>query len=63
MTKHQNILIWETEKVKDIIMTPLFYQNTWNFVRGLKIAFAHTKFGLVQMKGGGESRPPVGASF
>ena len=63
MTKRQNIHVSETEKVYCVIMTSFSTKRLEILHKDFhKIVFAHTKFGLVQMKRsgikGGRSPPP-----
>ena len=64
MTKRQSIHISETEKVYCVIVTS-FLTKTLEILHKdfRKIVFAHTKFGLVRIKGsevkrGADSAPP-----
>ena len=54
MTKRQNTHTSETEKVYDVIFKPKqlqFFKRTFH-----KIVYAHTKFGLLWVKGSGVKR-------
>ena len=53
MTKRQNTHIPETEKVYCVIMTSFLKTKTLEI---LHKDFAHTKFGLVRIKGSGVKR-------